>query len=228
MKTLREHLSEALNKTGIPTRFHAPTYKAAVAVGRDLYAGIAPDMHHDYDSMRPRDGSPPDDSFHSHAVDGITQALGDYHRQNPEHLGPRASSDLIMHVAKHIASTTEGDDRQEHRAALTAHYANQRRKAAVARVRGEREDFRTAIKGRSTENLQSDINFHKDMAAVYKEKDPKAASHYRFMVRAHSNELKSRGFNPNSRSSTKPTSVNVYTKSGTVQRKMKLPPFQKA
>lgn len=226
MKSLKEHLSEAL-RSPMPKRFHADTYKKAEGVGREIYAGIASDLHQGYESTKPRN-APHEDSFYSNAAAAIAGHLYDYHRQNPEHLGSKFSPEMATHIAKKIAGDTEGDDRKEHRAALTAHYATQRRKAAIERVKGEREDFKTAIAGRPTETLQSDINLHKDLATTYKDKDPKAASHHRFMVRAHTDELKSRAANPNSRPSTKPTSVNVYTNSGTVQRKMKLPPFRKA
>jgi len=228
MKTLKEHIVESLSSS-VPKRFHLPTYQKAVSVGRELYAGIAPDMHYNYDSMRPRDGSPPDDSFYSHAVDGITQALRDFHRQNPEHLGKRATPDLIMHVAKHIAGSTEGDDREEHRAALTAHYAKQRKKAAVARLRGEREDIVAGIKSKTPEELQRDYQHHTSMVRdLNPELHSKAFfSDQRFRAAAHKREMQNRGILPNPRSKPPLRNVRVYTKNGVVNRQTRQP-FRKA
>lgn len=230
MKSLKEHLSEALNnRNSVPKRFHHPTYQKAVSIGRELYAGISPDMRHDYESMRPRNGSPPDNSFYSHAVDGIAQALGEYHRQNPEHLGNKATPDLIMHVAKHIAGSTEGDDRKEHRAALTAYYAKQRKKAAVARLKRERDDIVANIKLKTPEELQRDYQHHTSMARdLNPELHSKAFfSDQRFRAAAHKREMQNRGILPNPRSKPAPTMVNVYTKGGIVRRPIRVP-FQKA
>lgn len=227
MKTLKEHIVESLSSS-VPKRFHAPTYKAAMEVGREIYAGIAPDMHHDYESMRPRDGSPPDHPFRDHAADGIAQALGDFHRENPNHLGKRVTPDLIMHVAKHIASTTEGDGVDEHRAAVAEYRVKQRRKAAAERLKGERRDIVAGIKSKTPEELQRDYQHHTSMVRdLNPELHSKAFfSDQRFRAAAHKREMQNRGILPNPRAKPPERTVMVYTRKGTVPRQTRVP-FQK-
>lgn len=173
MKSLKEHLSEALaDRNGVPKKFNKNLHAKMTQYARHHIGTVADDIEQGVQDATRMMGRHNAGSVYHGVEDHLADHLHDKFHKHPGYGDGGYGSggiSLARHVAKQVTKQHIHDDRPEYHAAVRK---QERREKAAARPPRERKE-------------------------------------------------------PRSRATATPTTVNVWTKSGTVQRTMKLPPFRK-
>ena len=225
MKSLREHLSEALaDRNGVPKKFNKNLHAKMVHYARGHISAVADDIEQGVNDTARMLGKHNAGSVYHGVEDHLADHLHDTFHRHPGYNDGGQGISLARHVSKKVTAQYIHDDRPEYRAAVRKHD----RAEKISNTKRE-------IAGRSTEDLLSNKNWHRGMKSYHvgigTPDDMKHAKHHSQMIKYHNDEFKSRGVlqtKARSRATSTPTAVNVWTKSGTIQRTMKLPPFRKA
>ena len=233
MKTYQKFVTEARALSGtIPKRFHPETYEKAVDVGRRIYGEIHGDSRQNYDSMMPRDGSPHEVPFSKWAESDVGQALGEFHRSEPNHLGPKATPALIMHAAKRVVQTTEGGGDEQWREHKREWQGKEKRKAQRIARRAERDDIVAGINKLGPDDigrLHAGFQYHTLAARNFNPvlHGKGFIPDQKFRAKAMADRLRQLGQMPQKPPRNKPTRVTNYTNSGNKTSIRNMPPFEK-
>lgn len=253
MKSLREHLSEALADLGDIRPEHNKNVYAKVLhyVKNDpefhsALHGASDDIESSISSMRKNDerrnivhhGMSPS-AARTAAVasngsieDGISDFMKDHltwkFGNHPGYYsGPNVPSIASDIVDKHVEIPHQ--DREQVADAERDHKRNESRASVRAAKQKNDNEIKDTVSRIHPSQLQHSLEFHRslrDSAAV--RNDPEDVRHHARTMFHIKKALVANGFTPSSRPKAPLRTVNVYTKSGTVQRTMKLPPFRKA
>ena len=232
MKTLKEHISEALaDRNGVPRQFNKNLHAKMVTHARHHIQAVADDIEQGVQDAIRTMGRHNAGSVYSGVEDHLADHLHDTFRNHPGYgeggfeKGKNWVS-LARHVSSQVTKEYIHDDRPEYKAAVR----NQGRKdsSRAKRMVQDQQDSedKNRIQLTSTDSLIKNREHKIDLAKRAKESgDTEWYSELRKHVKWHNDELALRGVTPPKPVKPKST-VYDYTKRGLVARK--LPPFQKA
>lgn len=135
MKSLKEHLTEALNnRNGVPKKFNKNLHAKMVGYARNHIQGVADDIEqgvHDAERMMGKHNA---GSVYSGVEDHLADHLHDVFHRHPGYGDGGYSHggvSLARHVSKQVTKQYIHDDRPEYRAAVRNHEARQKRAEAA-------------------------------------------------------------------------------------------------
>lgn len=137
MKTLREHLSEALaDRNGVPRQFNKNLHAKMVTHARHHIQGVADDIEQGVQDAERMMGKHNAGSVYSGVEDHLADHLHDTFRNHPGYgeggfeKGKNWVS-LARHVSNQVTKEYIHDDRPEYRAAVRNHEAREKRAEAA-------------------------------------------------------------------------------------------------
>jgi hypothetical protein len=156
MKSLREHLNEALaNRNGVPKKFNKNLHAKMVQYARHHISAVADDIESGVQDAARMLGKHNAGSVYSGVEDHLADHLHDRFHKHPGYGDGGYSHggvSLARHVSKKVTAQYIHDDRPEYRAAVRNHEAREKR-AEAARNRPPRPKKEPRSRATSTPTL---------------------------------------------------------------------------
>ena len=137
MKSLREHLSEALKHHVVPKKYNRNLYAKMLSHARDHIQGVADDIEQGVHDATRVMGRHEAGSVYSGVEDHLADHLHDKFHRHPGYNKNGEGVSLARHISKQVTKQYIHDDRPEYRAAVRNHEAREKR-AEAARNRPAR------------------------------------------------------------------------------------------